>query len=165
MIDRWHPPRKLCSTPGCGGKNSHLKLSERSWTCLGCGTLHDRDLNAAKNILAAGLAVVQRELDKACGEDIRPKASPRGVCDRFVGCGGQATLVWLWRPDQISPHRPLASWQRRVTIPVAPRTFQRIPESLRRCPTTALQPRHLRPQTLTWVIHPPSLKTACYQQL
>ncbi len=77
VIDRWHPSSRLCSTPGCGGKNNHLKLSERSWTCLECGTLHDRDFNAAKNILAAGLAVVQRELDKACGEDIRPKASPR----------------------------------------------------------------------------------------
>ncbi len=77
VIDRWHPSSKLCSTPDCGGKNNHLKLSERSWTCLECGTLHDRDLNAAKNILAAGLTVVQRELDKACGEDVRPKASPR----------------------------------------------------------------------------------------
>ncbi len=77
VIDRWHPSSRLCSTPGCDGKNSKLKLSERSWTCLECGTLHDRDLNAAKNIHAAGLAVVQRELDKACGEDIRPKQSPR----------------------------------------------------------------------------------------
>ncbi len=77
VIDRWHPSSKLCSTPGCDGKNSHLKLSERSWTCLGCGTLHDRDLNAAKNILAAGLAVLNREVEKACGEDIRPKQSPR----------------------------------------------------------------------------------------
>ncbi len=77
VIDRWHPSSRLCSTPGCDWKNSKLKLSERSWTCLECGTLHDRDLNAAKNILAAGLAVIQRELDKACGEDIRPKASPR----------------------------------------------------------------------------------------
>ncbi len=77
VIDRWHPSSRLCSTPGCDWKNSKLKLSERSWTCLECGTLHDRDLNAAKNILAAGLAVLQRELDKACGEDIRPKQSPR----------------------------------------------------------------------------------------
>ncbi len=77
VIDRWHPSSKLCSTPDCGGKNNHLKLSERFWTCLGCGTLHDRDLNTARNIRAAGLAVVQRELDKACGEDVRPKASPR----------------------------------------------------------------------------------------
>ncbi len=77
VIDRWHPSSRLCSTPDCGWKNSKLKLSERSWTCLECGTLHDRDLNAAKNILAAGLAVVQRELDKACGEDVRPKPSPR----------------------------------------------------------------------------------------
>ncbi len=77
VIDRWQPSSKLCSTPDCGGKNSKLKLSERSWTCLGCGTLHDRDLNAVKNILAAGLAVVQRELGKACGEDVRSKQSPR----------------------------------------------------------------------------------------
>ncbi len=77
VIDRWHPSSRLCSTPGCGGKNSKLKLSDRTWVCNNCGTLHDRDLNAAKNILAAGLAVVQRELDKACGEDVRPKASPR----------------------------------------------------------------------------------------
>ncbi len=77
VIDRWHPSSRLCSTPDCGWKNNHLKLSDRSWTCLECGTLHDRDLNAAKNILAAGLAVVQRELGKACGEDVRPKASPR----------------------------------------------------------------------------------------
>ncbi len=77
VIDRWHPSSKLCSTPNCGGRNSHLKLSDRTWVCNNCGALHDRDLNAAKNILAAGLAVVQRELDKACGEDVRPKASPR----------------------------------------------------------------------------------------
>jgi putative transposase len=77
VIDRWHSSSKLCSTPNCGGKNNHLKLSDRTWVCNNCGTLHDRDLNAAKNIRAAGLAVVQRELDKACGEDIRPKASPR----------------------------------------------------------------------------------------
>ncbi len=77
VIDRWHPSSRLCSTPGCDGKNSKLKLSDRTWVCNNCGTLHDRDLNAAKNIRAAGLAVVQRELDKACGEDVRPKASPR----------------------------------------------------------------------------------------
>ncbi len=77
VIDRWRPSSKLCSTPDCGGKNNHLKLSDRTWVCNNCGTLHDRDFNAAKNIRAAGLAVVQRELDKACGEDVRPKASPR----------------------------------------------------------------------------------------
>ncbi len=75
VIDRFHPSSRLCSD--CGWKNNQLKLSDRSWTCLECGTLHDRDLNAAKNILAAGLAVVQRELDKACGEEVRPKKTPR----------------------------------------------------------------------------------------
>ncbi len=77
VIDRWHPSSKLCSTPGCGWKNNYLKLSDRTWVCNNCGTLHDRDLNAAKNILAAGLAVLSRKVEKACGEDVRPKASPR----------------------------------------------------------------------------------------
>ncbi len=77
VIDRWHPSSKLCSTPDCGGKNNHLKLSDRTWVCNNCGTLHDRDFNAAKNIHAAGLAVLSRKVEKACGEDMRPKASPR----------------------------------------------------------------------------------------
>ena len=63
VIDRWHPTTKMCSA--CGILADHLKLSIREWTCPGCGTLHDRDLNAAKNILAAGLAVT------ACGDGVR----------------------------------------------------------------------------------------------
>jgi putative transposase len=69
VIDRFHPSSRLCSD--CGWKNLHLKLSDREWVCLDCGTLHDRDINAAKNILAAGLAAT------ACGEDVRPKKKPR----------------------------------------------------------------------------------------
>ncbi len=94
VIDRWHPSSKLCSTPDCGGKNSKLKLSDRTWVCHTCGTLHDRDLNAAKNIHAAGLAVVQRELGEACGEDIRPKASPRVTArkSRLTSVKAETTL-------------------------------------------------------------------------
>ena len=75
IINRFHPSSRLCSD--CGWKNSQLKLSDREWVCLDCGTLHDRDLNAAKNILAAGQAVIRRELDEACGEVVRPKTSVR----------------------------------------------------------------------------------------
>jgi putative transposase len=70
VIDRFSPTSKTCSTPGCDEQNTKLALSDRTWVCTGCGTLHDRDLNAAKNILAAGLAVAAR------GEDVRPQRRP-----------------------------------------------------------------------------------------
>ncbi len=71
IIDRWHPSSRLCSD--CGWKNSELRLADRSWVCMACGALHDRDHNAAKNIAAAGLAVIDREVDEACGEEVRPQ--------------------------------------------------------------------------------------------
>jgi hypothetical protein len=60
------------------------------------------------------------------------------------------TSVWLWRRAQISSHRPLASWHRRVTMPAAPCSDQRIPESLSRCPTDALQPASTAPDPTKW---------------
>ena len=54
VIDRFYPSSKLCSE--CGQINDGLKLGHRFWTCP-CGAHHDRDINAAKNIKAAGLAV------------------------------------------------------------------------------------------------------------
>ena len=53
FIDRWSPSTKTCSC--CGFHNSTLTLSDRSWTCPGCGTHHDRDVNAAVNIKRMGL--------------------------------------------------------------------------------------------------------------
>ncbi|MFE9953089.1 RNA-guided endonuclease InsQ/TnpB family protein [Streptomyces sp. NPDC005531] len=63
-IDRWFPSTRLCSA--CGTVQDKLPLNVREWTC-GCGTTHDRDVNAACNILAAGLAVT------ACGAGVRPQ--------------------------------------------------------------------------------------------
>jgi putative transposase len=51
-VDRWFPSSKICSM--CGGLTESLPLNIRQWTCP-CGAVHDRDVNAAKNILAAGL--------------------------------------------------------------------------------------------------------------
>ena len=63
-IDRWYPSSKRCSD--CGHTVSKLPLSVREWVCPECGTLHDRDINAARNVLAAGLAV------SAHGESVSP---------------------------------------------------------------------------------------------
>jgi putative transposase len=63
-IDRWFPSSKRCGN--CGHIVDKLGLSIREWTCSKCGVVHDRDLNAANNILAAGLAV------SVCGATVRP---------------------------------------------------------------------------------------------
>jgi putative transposase len=61
-IDQWFPSSKRCS--GCGHTLSSLPLSIRQWDCPECGMCHDRDINAATNIKAAGLAVL------ALGENV-----------------------------------------------------------------------------------------------
>jgi putative transposase len=64
-IDRWFPSSKRCGN--CGHIVEKMPLSIREWKCPDCGTKHDRDINAAKNILAAGLAV------SVCGATVRPE--------------------------------------------------------------------------------------------
>ncbi|MEU8357323.1 transposase [Nonomuraea sp. NPDC048882] len=66
-IDRWFPSSKLCSA--CGTVADKMPLNIRSWTCP-CGAVHDRDVNAAINILTAGRA----ERLNACGGTVRPAA-------------------------------------------------------------------------------------------
>ena len=51
-VDRYYASSKTCNN--CGNINTELKLSDREWVCKSCGVLHDRDLNAAKNILKQG---------------------------------------------------------------------------------------------------------------
>jgi putative transposase len=68
-VDRFFPSSKLCST--CGTLQEKMPLNVRTWTC-DCGTTHDRDVNAAKNLLAAGRAV------SACGAGVRPQRSSPG---------------------------------------------------------------------------------------
>ena len=64
-IDKWYPSSKRCFT--CGYLLASLALDIRQWTCPECGTVHDRDVNAAKNIRSVGLTVLN-----ACGEAVRP---------------------------------------------------------------------------------------------
>ena len=56
FIDRFYPSSKLCSD--CGYKNDLLQLSDRVWVCPECGVVHDRDINAAKNILKEGKRII-----------------------------------------------------------------------------------------------------------
>ena len=65
VAGRWFPSSKTCSD--CGHQIGALPLSIREWVCPKCGVLHDRDINAARNIRAAGLAVL------ACGGGVRPQ--------------------------------------------------------------------------------------------
>jgi putative transposase len=74
VISRWFPSSKLCSA--CGHLLEKLSLEARHWSCPSCGTRHDRDVNAAKNILAAGLAVARGDPGDACGADIRHEGTP-----------------------------------------------------------------------------------------
>ena len=68
-VDRWFPSSTLCSA--CGTIRDKMPLNIRAWAC-DCGAVHDRDVNAARNILAAKLAVT------ACGDGARPQRSTPG---------------------------------------------------------------------------------------
>jgi len=65
-IGRFEPTSQVCSA--CGVNDGPKPLHVRSWACAACGTVHDRDVNAARNILAAGRA----DKSNACGGQVRP---------------------------------------------------------------------------------------------
>jgi putative transposase len=65
-IGRWVPSTGPCSA--CGANAGPKPLTVRQWTCAACGAVHDRDRNAAKNILALG----RRERLNACGDNVSP---------------------------------------------------------------------------------------------
>lgn len=64
VIDRWFPSSKLRGA--CGKVAAKMPLNVREWTCE-CGTVHDRDVKAARNILDAGLAA------SFCGDGVGPQ--------------------------------------------------------------------------------------------
>ena len=85
-VNRFYPSSKTCGD--CGWINQDLKLSDREWTCKSCGVVHDRDVNASKNILKEGLKIYRQGLsitkverksdfdDKA--HSMKPEAHPIG---------------------------------------------------------------------------------------
>ena len=73
-IDQFYPSSKTCSV--CNWKKNDLTLNEREWACPKCGTHHDRDLNAAKNILAWGrrfVALSDGTSDYERGDEVKLK--------------------------------------------------------------------------------------------
>jgi putative transposase len=69
MAGRFYPSSKTCS--GCGAVKAKLTLSERTYVCTACGLMTDRDVNAARNLLA--LAASGAERINACGGTARPR--------------------------------------------------------------------------------------------
>jgi len=74
-VGRYEPTSQVCSA--CGVNDGPKPLSVRTWTCAACGIVHDRDLNAARNILTLG----RRERLNACGDGVRPEPAPAAVSE------------------------------------------------------------------------------------
>jgi putative transposase len=88
-VPRSYPSSQVCSA--CGRRDGPKPLHVRSWTCPGCGTLHDRDINAAVNVLTEGRRIVaagrkpragmpgEAETLNACGDGVRPPLAVAAV--------------------------------------------------------------------------------------
>ena len=80
-VSRWFPSSRLCSE--CGFNSGKKPLAVRSWTCTECGVTHDRDLNAARNILVEGRMVAAglAETLNARGGGVRLGLVPAAACE------------------------------------------------------------------------------------
>lgn len=81
VIDRWFPSSKSCNS--CGSIKKDLKLSERTYTCIECGHVDDRDINAAKNILDVAKNTLSYREINVCGDT----ASGSELCSELSGIG------------------------------------------------------------------------------
>jgi len=90
-VDRWYPSSKTCSE--CRHTLDELRLDDRQWTCPKCGTGHDRDINAARNLLAEGL----RQLAGRDDRDLRVDAGD--------ACPDEYILAQVLADEARSGHR------------------------------------------------------------
>jgi putative transposase len=87
-VDRFAPTSQVCSA--CGVSDGKKPLSVREWKCVGCGAVHDRDLNAAKNVLKLGQVAAGRvETKNACGDQVRPLLAVAQVNEAGTRRGGR----------------------------------------------------------------------------
>ena len=92
-IDRFFPSSKLCSN--CGHKYQDLQLSEREWTCGACGTIHNRDENAAKNIRREGIRILglgHSPHRDGVRLEVEARSGSPTMCNRPVETCSQATV-------------------------------------------------------------------------
>lgn len=85
-VDRWFPSSRTCGE--CGAVNAALELSDRRWVCEGCGVVHDRDVNAARNILkesTARTAGIYARGDMRSGSEHTQPGNP-------IACGAPVQL-------------------------------------------------------------------------
>ena len=75
VVDQWFPSSKTCSK--CNHKLDELRLDIRKWTCPKCGASHDRDINAAQNLLFVGI----QQLAPGEPEDLRSDAAEVNAAD------------------------------------------------------------------------------------
>jgi len=81
--DNFYPSSKTCSI--CGYKLDKLPLSRRTWTCPQCGVVHDRDVNAARNLLNDMLSGLERPLDARGGYSVACEAGSLRLCEARRG--------------------------------------------------------------------------------
>lgn len=86
-VDRFFPSTKLCNY--CKFKHDSLTLKDREWTCPKCGTLHDRDGNATKNIREEGIRILSTNTKNTVGEACAKRIGQSG----FQACGEDVSLV------------------------------------------------------------------------
>lgn len=94
-VDRFFPSSRLCSA--CGFKDGPKPLNVREWTCQGCGTVHDRDVNAAINIKTEGrkVAAGQAETVNGRGAQVSPGSVPAPRDEAATRRDGQPTVVGI----------------------------------------------------------------------
>ncbi|MEN9503879.1 MAG: hypothetical protein RI964_3164 [Pseudomonadota bacterium] len=90
VADRFFASSKTCSAPSCGHKVDKMPLSVREWVCPVCGTVHDRDVNAAKNL------------------------EEYAVSSTVAACGGEGT--GLTRKRQVKPAPMKQEFNRKLDL-------------------------------------------------
>jgi putative transposase len=105
LADRWYPSSTTCSA--CGTVKAKLSLSERTFTCQACGHAEDRDVNAARNLLA--LAASGAESINACRAQVRPGRAGHRAQPRQTGKTQEPGTAPAGKSGTAGPQDPAAS--------------------------------------------------------